>query len=337
MADQPLPGLSETVLEAGAAKLLEALADVLKTSTSPEARQAQALLLRRLVVEGSVVPSRVPAPRNITEVGGYINLLTELKLNATRERLLSSALGLPGPDFEPNDIPAPRDLVLYDVTRANDRPEGPAQPSIPLEVRVRNDFASGVDAAIASLHRAGCALPVLWRPIALPELGAPLPRGAALLPYLGRTLDLVPACALVDPGADPLALAKKDGGAAFEVAARQLDAAAPDAASVAEAKWSAYKCDATKCELVDGNRKYLPLAPVLARAGFYPLPFSAPKRLTEPGSWSRFTNVTGLVAGQTRFGDELSARYPAGQIVASALRDALGWVWTGTAFEPLTP
>jgi hypothetical protein len=326
---------SATAFEGGAARVFDALAELLRGSTAPEVRQVQALLLQRLALEGTVVPSRLPAPRNITEMGGYINLLADLRLTTERDRLLSAVLGLPGPDIRLEGI-AVRDLVLYDVTRPNDRPDGPAQPSTPLEIRIRNDFAAAYDAALAVVHRAGCSLPVLWRPLALPELGALLPSGADLLPYLGRTLELVPGAALRDPDADPLALARKDGSTAFEVVARQLDPSAPEATAVVEAKWSAFACNDTKCELVEGNRKYLPLAPILARAGWYQPTPSRPTRLGKSGSWSRFTNVTGLVEGATRFGDELSARYTAAQIGASSLREAAHFVWTGTTFEAPT-
>jgi len=49
--------------------------------------------LRRLATETEFVPPRVPAPRNITEIGGYINLLR--KDERMLSLLLASILGLP--------------------------------------------------------------------------------------------------------------------------------------------------------------------------------------------------------------------------------------------------
>ncbi len=72
MANGPVPGSLE-------AQALQALLDVIKTVSSPDIAQAQAIMLRRLALEGDVVSSRIPAPQNITEVGGYINLVGKLK------------------------------------------------------------------------------------------------------------------------------------------------------------------------------------------------------------------------------------------------------------------
>jgi hypothetical protein len=44
--------------------------------------------------------------------------------------------------------------------------------------------------------------------------------------------------------------------------------------------------------------------------------------------------VTGLVAGTTRFGDELAFVYNPLQIAASPLRDRLTWKWNGSVFVP---
>jgi len=72
----PAPAPQPATLEEQA---VAALLDVIKTASSPEIAQAQSLLLRRLALEGDVVGSRIPAPRNITEIGGYINLLGDLE------------------------------------------------------------------------------------------------------------------------------------------------------------------------------------------------------------------------------------------------------------------
>jgi hypothetical protein len=57
----------------------------------------QAALLKRLLLQGDVSPSRIPAPLNISEVGGYINLLTDLGLTSTRTESISAALGVAPP------------------------------------------------------------------------------------------------------------------------------------------------------------------------------------------------------------------------------------------------
>ena len=71
---------------------------------------------------------------------------------------------------------------------------------------------------------------------------------------------------------------------------------------------------------------------MLSGAGWYQAAPGAPTSTSEPGGWNRFTNTTGLVAGVTRFGDELSLLYPLGQVSASSVRERLDAVWDGTAF-----
>ena len=57
-----------------------------------------------------------------------------------------------------------------------------------------------------------------------------------------------------------------------------------------------------------------------------------PSSLTSGGSWAHWTNITGLVAGSSQFGDELKLIYTPDQIAASSLRDRLHWVWDGAKF-----
>ena len=77
MAD-PVTPAPDAGVTAVAGKLVDALSEILRNSTSPDALASQQLLLRRMALEADVFPSRAPAPRNITEVGGYLNLLTSL-------------------------------------------------------------------------------------------------------------------------------------------------------------------------------------------------------------------------------------------------------------------
>lgn len=326
MADTPTTGVENL-----ASKVTDALADILRTSTSPEAVQAQNLLLRRLAVEGDVFSSRVPPPRNITEVGGYLNLLESLNQDVIRSQMLAATLGVAGPNPTPGF--APTAPVLFDVQRANDRPAGPAQASVPVQFAMRNDFAPAFDAALKTIHDAGCALPILSPSRALPAAGPGVNPPTDLLPFLGRTLDLMPTAALNDPAADALAVARVNGTTNIEVVALQLDAAAPNAAAVTAKNWDAFKCDTNTCTVVTAVRKFLPLTPILNAAGWYQKPPTAPVKLSQPGSWNRWTNVTGLIANVTTFGGEILQRLTREELAATSLRDVVTWIWDGQTFK----
>jgi len=83
---------------------------------------------------------------------------------------------------------------------------------------------------------------------------------------------------------------------------------------------------------VPDSTRLLPIAPVLAAAGFYPaVPLPRPTRPAD-AAWTRLTNVTGLVSGETRLGDELSQLYRSLDIGVSGFADKLHWVWDGTTF-----
>lgn len=314
-----------------ATRVIDALSEVLRTGGSPEAAQIQQLLLRRLALEGDVVPSRIPAPRNITEIGGYLNLLEKLRETEMRKQMLASVLGVAGSIPVPPAPPAP---VLFDVLRSNDRPTGSQQQAIPTQYRVRTDFAAALDAAMTAIHAAGCQVPFLGGapglPPALPGSSAP----EDLLKYLGRTLEIVPTAALLDPDTDAIAVAHLDGDATLHVCARQLDAKAPNAGSIKTQKWAAYRCDASTATEETGDRALLPLTAVLNAAGWYQETLGAPASLARPGNWNRWTNVTGLVFGVTRLADELSLRYSQEEIAFSSIRNAWDWVWNGQTFVP---
>ncbi|MGE5337770.1 MAG: hypothetical protein ACM3PU_08070 [Gemmatimonadota bacterium] len=318
-------------VETLAGKVMDALADILRTSTSPDALAAQNLLLKRMALEGDVFPSRVPPPKNITEVGGYLNLLETLNEPEMRTQALAAILGVAGPNPIPGFVPT--GPMLYDAMRANDRPAGAAQATIPVQFRVRNDFAPAFDAALKTIHDAGCMLPILSTAPVLPPATSGAAPPADLLPFLGRTLDLMPTSALADPDADALAVARLDGTVTLLVASRQLDATAPQAGTLVTQKWVAWKCDANACAESTADRKYLPLAPILNAAGWYQPALVAPAKLASPGNWSRWTNITGLVAGVSKFGDEISQRFARPEIAASVLREALDWVWDGQTFK----
>lgn len=316
-----------------AAQVAGALTDILRSSSSPEVLQAQQLLLQRLALQGDVFSSRIPVPLNITEVGGYMNLLSTLGETEIRSQALAAALGVAGPNPMPGLSPTRG--VLFDVLRSNDRPPGPAEASIPVQVAIRNDFATAFDVARQAIHDAGCTLPLLgFAPPGLP----PVVPGSTEVPddlllYLGRVMRLMPTAALHDPDQDALAVARRAGESELQVAARQLDDTAPAAGSVAEASWVAWSCDATTCTESTEDRTFLPLAPILNEAGWYQPAPTAPVSIADTGPWWRWTNTTGLVAGMTRYGDELLQRHTAGEIAASSLRDALDLVWDGESFS----
>lgn len=310
-------------------RAIDALTKILESAISPEMLDAQLIILRRLALSGDLFPSRVPAPLNITQVGGYINLIERDPV--LRSQVLAAALGVAGPNPSPGWEPVLP--ALYFASRANHRPAGPAQAATPVQIAVRNDFAPDFDTARATIHNRGATLPVLaaHRPLPPASPGAIPPTD--LLAYLGRTLELVPGAALVAPPTDPLAVGQAGGAGPQVVVARQVDATAPDAASVASAAWSLWTCTAAACTQSTVTDAFLELAPVLNAAGWYQAtPLGAPISLGVPGGWNRWTNVTGLVAGTTTVADELQLLYPIGSISASSVRERLDWVWDGTTF-----
>ncbi|MHA6833902.1 hypothetical protein [Ralstonia pseudosolanacearum] len=309
------------------AQALQALMSVLGSSSSPAVLQAQAIMLQRLALEGDIAGSRVPAPRNITEVGGYINLLTLLGQTDMRSQLIAGALGVAGPTSTVGLLQ--QQPVIGWVALPNDRPAGPAQGTIPLSLQLRSDFAPALQLALQGLHDQGCALPLVAPMQVLPATSAMVP--GDLLPLLGRVITLVPGTALRDPDNDPLAIAQISGGP-WQIVAR---CASAGPIGVTPQQWSALACNATSCTAMPppaGGRQYVPLAPVLASAGFTPAVAGyRPTSATDIG-WARFVNLTGLVAGVTTLGNELQLLYQPTAIAASGLAGQLGMVWNGTTF-----
>src|SRR5207253_9484342 len=112
--------------------------DILKTAVSPDALEAQNIILRRIALQGDVIPSRVPPPRNITEIGGYLNLLTNLNELDMRSQVLAGILGVAGPNPPLGWISTSTPLDFSPLV--NDRPKGAAQASLPVTVPIRSDF-----------------------------------------------------------------------------------------------------------------------------------------------------------------------------------------------------
>ena len=78
-------------------ELENVIADILAQETTEEVNALKLRALQRIVEETDVRPTRIPAPQNITELGGYYNLLAKLEKEKIemRIKLIASALGLP--------------------------------------------------------------------------------------------------------------------------------------------------------------------------------------------------------------------------------------------------
>jgi hypothetical protein len=303
---------------------------LLANATSGDALNAQSIILRRIALEGDVVGSRVPPPRNITEIGGYLNYLTTNNQPEMRAQALAGILGVAGPNPPLGWLGSSAPPLRF-VTFQNDRPGGAAQPTIPLSIVVRSDFADAFRAMLTSLHDQGATLPLQLGPATLPQAAPGMSVPTDALPYLGRTIDLVAGCALADPATDPIVLARASGSTSpFALAARVIS---PGTVPVATANYDALTCTATTSTTVAlAAAQLVMLAPLLATAGFYPanpLPIPATSAST---TWAHCTNITGLVVGVTKLGDELSRLYAWGDIQNSVFGNALGLIWNGTTF-----
>ena len=149
-------------------QLVSSLVSLLQSASSPDAQEAQNIILRRIALQGDVVGSRIPPPLNISEVVCYINLLTALKQTDMRAQALTGALGVAGPNPPLGWISNSQPPLAF-VTLINDRPIGPVQPTIPLTVSVRSDFAAPLQAALNLLHGSpGAMLPLQAQPTWLP-------------------------------------------------------------------------------------------------------------------------------------------------------------------------
>jgi photosystem II stability/assembly factor-like uncharacterized protein len=315
--------------------VMQALADILRTGTDPDILEAQRTLLRRIALEGNIIDSRVPAPKNITEIGGYINLLGSLGATDIRTQMLASVLGVAGP-ATPVGLSSQGTALAF-VTVPNDRPAGAFQPTLTTAITVRSDMADAFAQALQRIHGLGCALPLYTPPRVLPQATPGQQLQLDFLLILGRVLQVAPTVLLTDPATDPIAIARRasDPPAAFQLVARELDTAN----RVAQASWVAFQAtDAGAAAQPPAQRQYVPLNPILADAGWYPVqPVVLPGSSTQPGSLPRFINVAGLMRGQTHLGDELSLLYPIAVIMGSALAGMLSWVWNGTTFVPPLP
>ena len=334
MADPDPNAAAAATLDQAFAGVVDALVELMRSGVRPDVLEAQRLLLQRLANQGDVFPSRVPAPRNITEVGGYLNLLELAGQVDMRSSAVASALGVAGPPPAASAVAGA--LPVGFVEAPNDRPAGPAQASIPPTLSVRGDFHAPLQAALAALHAQGCALPLRAPRAALPAsqpgAGATSLDDAAVLAALGRSLEVFPGAVLVDPAADPLALARPETPATepIRLVARELDGGT----LVTEASWVALRASSsTVAEDAPAPRRYAEVAPPMQAAGWiHPTPPAAPASLGARGTLVRFVNLTGLVAGETTLGAELALLYTPAAIARSALAPFSGWIWNGSAF-----
>jgi hypothetical protein len=310
------------------------LNEIVRSSVHHDALEAQRILLQRLVQQGNMFPAPIPARLNITEIGGYLDLLKRAGLHEPRALAMANALGVVDPPPLSVALTGAPPVRFVDI--GNDRPANPAQASIVPTLQVRADFATPLLEARAQWQTLGCQVPLLAPVSALPaNLPGAQPAGlddATLFGVLGRSLEVFPGTVLRDPAADPLAIARPESPATetFRLVARELDGSG----QVSQARWVAQRASSTA--VIDEpatDQRYLELAPILEAAGWlHPSPAQRPATLSQPGTLMRWINLTGLIADKTRLGDELALMYPPAAIAHSSLAAFTGWRWDGERF-----
>jgi hypothetical protein len=295
--------------------LTNALISLLTAPSNAMMEQARTLLAQRLALTGGIVPSRIPAPLNITEIGGYLNLLED----ANQPELRLAAITAAPP------------LLLS--ARSNRADDAALDAAVPRSYRVRSDFAASFDAAMQSIEDRGGDVQWLDLPLQLPAFqpGATLP--ADVMPFLGRAMTIVPGSALRDPATDRIALGSLVATDPPVLIARVTDPSAPQAGTITAQAWTVWTCNATACAQAAATDAWFEVAPLLGAAGWAATaPQQPPTSNAAAGNVFRFVNTTGLVAGTTTLRDELALLWPAEQINASALRDIATRVWNGSEF-----
>ena len=310
-------------------RALDALVGIIQSAASPAAQEAQLLLLRRLALQGDVIPSRVKPPLNVTEAAGWYNLLDDLGQRTTMLEVLGSVLGVAGPASALPTTPGSHLLTFTALT--NDRPAGAAGPTAPSTVPVRSDLVAGLQTALAAVHQVGAVLP-LW---ASPTL-VPLTDSTDPLEACGRQLRVLPTAALADPTTDSIVLGREVGGVStdYDLFARP-DPANPATAALTELELEGAVLAAgstTPMTVNLGLIRLLPLRAVLAAAGWNTTPVGALPTGPADLGWTRMVNISGLLPGVSRLGDELDlVRYP-GEVDGTPFAAKVDWVWNGTAF-----
>jgi len=318
---------SDTTTGTTTEEITNTILSLLNRPDDPALLEAQALLARRIASSAAIAPVRVPAPQNITEMGGYLNLLERAGEETTRLQAVSAALGLAGPLDAPHQPGGPDiGFTRLDGLRVTEA----AQAVAPAQIEVRMDFAGPLKTAVDGLAARGFELPLLNPRVPLPAFDAAVPDAAAMMALLGRSLRIAPSVALSDPAVDSVLVV--NGASGIEVHLRQVIPTTTQAGDVAQATLDVFTCDGSSCTSADTDLLAEPLAPALAVAGWFPGPRSVPTTLSEPGDWTLFFNATGLIIGESTFGDELARLHPGHLIAASSARHALPAVWDGIAF-----
>lgn len=68
---------------------------LLEMESSAQMQKIRQLMLLRTALESDVRPTRMPAPKNITELGGYYNLLRKMNQQNMMRQMVASAVGIP--------------------------------------------------------------------------------------------------------------------------------------------------------------------------------------------------------------------------------------------------
>ncbi len=309
-------------------RALDALVSVIQSAAGPAAAEAQALLLRRLALDGDIVPTRMPPVLNVTEAGGYLNLLETLGQRQTMLDVLSGALGIASGSARALASSGP---ALSLAPLSNDRPVGAAGPSAPAQVLVRADLVAGLVSARDAVRAFGGVLP-LWSPPA----ALPLAAASDELDAIGRRLSVLPTAALADPATDSLVLAREAGGlpGGFVIMARP-DPALAVTATLPDIEYEAAAIDATTGAPVTfalGIAKLVPVVPALAAGGWRSPTLATPPASLADTAWARLTCIAGLLPGITRLRDELLLLHSVDVVNDSPFAAKLDWVWDGTAF-----
>lgn len=311
-----------------------ALAAIIQGAASPAVQEAQALLLRRLALEGSVLPSRLPAPANITEMGGYFNLLASSGLDELRTSAIATALGLASPAaIAWDESPA----SLGWATVGNDSALRLRFPGLPVGVPMRADLAAAWQSAVVPrLAQLGAAIG-LWAPVprlpdTTPESAVPGAPPDDPLPALGRVVHLAPDLALGDPDTDPVLLGRADTDPPLPV---RLVLRCGAASGVAAAAFNALAWDtlaATALVRPIGPTPFVTVASIVGLAGFVPVAQPPVPASRFDLRWTRLVSTGGLIPGVSRLGDELRTLWTAREIARSAFARRQGAVWNGSAF-----
>lgn len=91
-------------------------------------------------MEGDVKPARIPAPLNITQIGGYINLMEQLNLSKLQERTLTSILGLP---VQYDETALSKDIEISGLCICSQSHLSPVSPRSPGEYIVHTQLVQG--------------------------------------------------------------------------------------------------------------------------------------------------------------------------------------------------